>query len=167
MSDKEELIKEKLEFSGLFDFKAFYKFAYSWLDDESYGVIEKKYSEKVSGNARDVSIEWSISKEISDYFKIIMILEYEVSELVDVEVEIDKKKKKMNRGKILLEIKAALVKDPESKWETSPLLRLMRDFYNKYVIPGRLEAMRDKVIDDVKDFKEELKSFLELTGKRG
>lgn len=166
MADKEELIKEELEYNGLFDFKGYYSYAHSWLDDEDYGVIEKKYSEKVSGSMRDVTFEWAISKEISDYFKFIMLFEVEVSGLSDVEVEIDGKKKKMNKGRMVAEIKAALVKDPDSNWEKTAFTRFVRDFYNKYVIPGRLEFMREKIIEDVKDFKEQLKAFLELSGKR-
>jgi hypothetical protein len=42
----------------------------------------------------------------------------------------------------------------------------MKDVYNKYVIPGRILNMRMRVEDDVRTFKDELKAFLELSGKR-
>ena len=104
MAEKDQLIKEKLDHSGLFDFSALYSFAHSWYKTEEYGVIEEKYSEKVSGNARDMDIEWKANKPLSDYFKIEQKLKFEVRELTDVEVEIDGKKRKMNKGKISLEI---------------------------------------------------------------
>lgn len=166
MAEKEEILKEKVTHSGVFSFPDFYKYAHTWLKDEDYGVSEEKYSEKVSGNTRDIAIEWKVTKQISDYLKTGWKVEFDVEGLTDVEVEIDGKKKKMNKGKVTLEIKAAIFKDPESKWESSPFNRFIRGVYNKYIIPKRLEDVQDRIISDVQDFKEELKAFLELTGKR-
>ena len=72
----------------------------------------------------------------------------------------------MNKGKISAEIKGSLVKDPESKWDKSHVWRFLRDIYNKYIIPARVETQEDKVMGDVKDVKEDVKSFLELQGRR-
>ena len=166
MAEKEEVIKEKIAHSGVFNFSDFYKYAHSWLKNEDYGVAEEKYAEKVSGNARDISNEWKVSKQISDYLKTGWKVEFDVEGLTDVEVEIDGKKRKMNKGKVTVEVKAAVFKDPESKWESSPFNRFIRDIYNKYIIPKRLEDVKDRIISDVQEYKEELKSFLELTGKR-
>ncbi len=166
MADKEQLIKEKVEHSGLLDFPGFYGYAHSWLKEEDYGVVEEKYSEKVSGNAREITIEWRATKILSDYLKVEMQIEFEVKDLVDVEVEIDGKKKKMNKGKVSAKIMGNLIKDPESKWESSAFYRFLRDWYSKYIIPGRIEKVEDKIESDVRDFKEQLKAYLELSGKR-
>ena len=166
MTDKDAVLKEKVEHSGLFDFAGFYSFAHSWFKEQKYGVNEKKYSEKVKGNARDLRIEWAATKAISDYFKIELDITFEVWGMTEVEVEIDGEKKKMNKGTIGAEIKGTLIKDYDSKWETSPQWRFLREIYNKYLIPARVNSMKGKVEDDVRSFKEELKSFLDLIGKR-
>ncbi len=167
MSEKEQVMKEKVEHSGIFNFAGFYSFAYSWFRDEQYdGVDEEKYAEKVSGNSRDIDIEWKAFKSMSDYFKIEQKLVFQIRDLTDVEVEIDGKKKKMNKGNISVEIKTTLVRDPESKWDRMPTLRFMRDVYNKYVIPGRVTSMKEKARENTAKFKEELKAYLELTGRR-
>jgi hypothetical protein len=166
MAEKDVIIKEKLDHSGVFDFSAFYSFAHGWLKNELYGVVEEKYTEKVSGKGRDIYIEWKATKMISDYFKIEHSIKMDIKELVDVEVEIDGKKKKMNKGSISIEVKGSLIKDWESKWDTTPNFRFLREVYNKYIIRQRVDAMEDKVSGDARDFKEELKAFLELAGKR-
>ncbi len=166
MVEKEQLIKEKFDHSGIFDFKGIYSYAFQWLQDEGYGVIEDKYSEKISGNARDINVEWTLSRTLSDYFKIEAKIKFEVSGLTDVEVEIDGQRKQTNKGKISMEIKALLNRDPESKWDTNPFSRFLRDLYDKYVIPKRINDMRYTVIEDMQDFKEELKAYLELSGRR-
>lgn len=166
MAEKDLVIKEKLEHSGVFNFEEAYAYAFRWFKDESYGLVEDKYSEKVSGNARDIKLEWKATKQISDYFKIDIGIKMEVEGLTDVEVEIDGKKRKSNKGKISIELKGVLVRDPESKWDVSPFYRFMRDVYNKYIVPRRADEMEDRVKDDVRDFKENMKLFFELSGKR-
>jgi hypothetical protein len=166
MTDKDLILKEKVEHVGLFDFKGFYAFAHSWFKDEKYGVTEEKYSEKVKGNARDLRIEWKATKTLSDYFKIEQAIVFEIWGMTDVEAEIDGEKKKMNKGTVGAEIKGALVRDHDSKWESSPQWRFLREIYNKYIIPSRVEKMEDKVRGDVQTFKDELKAYLDLLGKR-
>jgi len=166
MAEKEEIVEEKFEYSGVFHFTEFYSFAHKWLKNEDYGIVEERYNENVSGNSRSVYIEWKASKQISDYFKIELKMKIDIRELVDVEVEMDGKKKKMHKGKISMGIKGNLIRDPESKWDGSALNRFLREIYNKYVIPSRIDGVKGKIMADVKDFKEELKAYLELLGKR-
>lgn len=166
MADKENVVKEKIAHSGIFDFKAVYSFAHSWLEDEDYGVVEDKYSEKISGNSRDIDVEWTITKKLSEYLGISWVVEFEVKGLTDVEVEIDGERKRTNKGKITITIKSAIVTDAENKWEANPFFKLFRDFYDKFVIPHRIKKTKDKIEEDVKAFKEEIKALLELSGRR-
>lgn len=166
MAERDQIAKEKVEYSGLMDFPAIYSFAHSWFKQEGYGVNEDKYSEKVSGEKRDINIEWKATKKISDYFKVEFKVGFEISDLTEVQVEIDGQKKKMNKGKIVVEITGTLVKDHESKWESSPFQRFWRDVYNKFIIPGRISAVEGMVAGKLVDFKDQIKNLLELIGKR-
>ena len=166
MAEKESIGKEKVENSGIFDFPGIYSFSHTWFKNENYGVNEDKYSEKVSGTKRDITIDWKATKDISDYFKNEIKIKFEISDMTEVEVEIDGQKKKMNKGKLSIEIGATLIKDKDGKWESSPFNRFMRDVYNKYVIPSRVSARASDLHEDMIKFKEAVKSFLELTGKR-
>lgn len=166
MSEKELVIREKLEHSGLFNFSDLYSFMYRWLDEEDIGVVEKKYSEKISGNAREIFFDWRCEKKLSDYYRMDFTIKFDVSGMNDVEVEIEGKKKKMNKGRISMDIKGFLVIDPFGEWEASPFYRFWRDFYNKYIIPKRVKERELIVYSAVIKFKDEIKAFLELTGKR-
>lgn len=167
MVEKDQVIKEKLDHSGLFNFAELYTFMHSWFKNNLYGVNEERYTEKVSGATRDIAFEWKATKKISDYFRIEDGVKVDVMGLSDVEVEIDGKKKKMNKGKITVEIKGIMLKDPKNTWdETVPVYKFMREVYDKYIIPQRIEAMTDKIESDVRAFKDEVKAYLELTGKR-
>lgn len=166
MAEKDIVLKEKLEHSGVFNFEEYYSYAFQWFRDESYNVIEEKYNEKLTAGGKDILFEWKATKKLSEYFKIEIAIKVETIGLTEVEVEIEGKKKKSNKGRVITEIKGALIKDPESKWDSTVVYKFMRDIYNKYVIPARIDALEDKVQGDVIGFKEKLKAFLELSGKR-
>lgn len=167
MADKEQISKEKVNHNGIFDFAALYAFMHSWLrDEEGYGVTEEKYSEKVSGNSRDIDFKWVAVKGISDYFKMEHQIEVEVRGLTDVEVEIDGVKRKTNKGKISMEMKSYIVKDVASKWDITPWYRFLRDFYNKYIIPAKIENLEEKIKGDIRKLKDDIKAFLDQMGLR-
>jgi hypothetical protein len=166
MAEKDQLIKEKLEHVGLFNFDDLYSYAYSWFKEESFGVTEEKYSETHTGSGKNVTVEWKCAKGMSDYFKIEIGVKMEMQGLIDVEVEQEGKKKKTNKGRASIEIKGTLVQDPSSKWDETPTYKFMRELYMKYIIPGRVDTMEDLTKGAVRDFKEKLKVFLESSGRR-
>jgi len=166
MAEKELILKEKVDHSGIFDFPAFYAYAHAWLKEHGYAISEGKYAENVSGNERDIAIEWKATKDFSDYFRAEVIVKTVVKGMSEVDVEIEGVEKKMNKGQVGVELTGNLIKDPTSKWESSTFQRFWRDVYNKYIIPSRIEEMGDKVNGDVVNLKEEMKAFLELSGKR-
>ncbi len=166
MSEKDQVSKEKLEHTGIFDFKAMYSYAHRWFAEQGYGVTEEKYSEKSKGDSRDLIIEWKVTKDLSDYFRFEYKIKFEIEGLSDVEVEIDGQRKQMNKGKVVVEITSTLVMDKDAKWETTPFSRFMRDIYNKYIVPSRVEAMRQLLLSKGNGFKDDLKSFMNLAARR-
>lgn len=165
MAVKELVIKEKLEATGIFDFPGLYSTAHGWYKYEEYGLVEEEYTEKV-GATREIVFKWKATKSMSDYFNMEHSLKFEIRGLSDVEVEIDGKKKKMNKGTVVIEIKGTMVQDPDSSWETSPWNKFLRETYNKFIIPGRTQSVKDKIVGDVQSFKADMKSYLELSGKK-
>lgn len=167
MAEKNIIIKEKLKYAGYGDFKTIYSYAHDWLKGEQFSVVEESYTEKVKGSTKDIDISWAASKAITDYFKIDLALKWRVLGMEDVEVEVDGKKKKMNKfSEISIDIKGTLVKDYTNQWNKSATTKFFKELYNKYVIPARTGEMSGEVGKVVQDFKEEMKALLELTGKK-
>ncbi|SRR3989344_5565600 len=167
MAEEDVILKEKVKYAGYGDLKKIYSYAYDWLKQEDYKVVEEQYNEKVKGNTKELEIIWKATKEITDYFRIKIDFKWKIYGMEDVEVEIDGKKKKMNKfGELGIEMKGMLVKDYYSHWNRSTTAKFFKEIYDKYVIPGRTKELRDRVEKDVQDFKEEMKALLELTGKK-
>jgi hypothetical protein len=166
MAEKEEVIAEKLDYTGLFSFSNLYSFMYNWLtQEEGYDVNEDKYSEKVSGDTRSLLIEWKASKKMADYYRIEMKIKFEIDGMKDVEVEVEGKKTKMNKGKVAIGIKGLMVIDPDSNWEVTPFYQFLRDVYNKYIIPKRIVSMEARTFAIVTNLREDIKEFLDASGR--
>jgi len=172
--DIERLAKERVEQIGVFDFAGLYRYMHWWLKvKEYYGVTEQRYSERFNAKGdKDVDIIWKATKtsdyigETSNYFKMLHIIKFEIRGLTEVEVEVDGVKKKLQKGRIWIEVKSWLMKDYKNIWDKSRFMKGMRHIYNEYVIPGRVEYYEDKVADDCRDFKEDIKQFFDMIGKR-
>lgn len=167
MAEKDVIIKEKISYSGYGKFSDAYSYAHDWLKGEGYSVVEEQYTEKVKGSSKDIELVWKATKQITDYFKIELDLKWRILGLEDVEVEIDGKKKKMNKFMgIGIDIKGTLIKDYKNEWNKSPTTKFFKELYNKFVIPSRTEQMKERVESVVQGFKEEMKALFELTGKK-
>lgn len=166
MVEKDNITKEKVKYSGLVSFKDAYKFAREILDEGGYGVSEDSYSEKVSGNSKEIEISWAASKKLSDYYKSVLKIKWRVLGLSDVEVEVDGKRKNMNKvADLSIEVSGVLERDYDNKWEGSSMQKFFKEVYNKYVVVERTREKEGKVAGDVENFKEEIKAYLELTGR--
>jgi len=167
MVETNTIIKESVKYTGLGDLKEFYKYAYSWLIEDGFNMIEEKYTEKVSGNSKDIEIVWKGTKKVSDYFKSIIEIKWTIFGMTDVEVEIDGKKKKMNQFvELKIDVKGILEKDYDSKWEKARFYKFWKDVYHKYVIPGTTYEREIEIKEVCQSFKEEMKAYLDLTAKR-
>ena len=166
MVEKDTILKEKIWFVGIAHLKDYYEYAYEWLKDEEYLIVEEKYKETVKGDEKELEIKWKADKKITDYFRIVLELKWKVLGMRDVEVEINGKKRKMQDcAELTIDIKGILEKDYTNKWGAKGYHKFLRELYQKYEIPKRTEEMELKVIEIVQLFKEEMKSYLDLSGK--
>lgn len=166
MVEKDNVIKESLRFAGISDFKGAYDHAWQWLvREKEYDLQENKYAEKVKGDSKEIDLKWTATKKMTDYFKSKIEISWIILGMSDVEVEIDGKKKKMQKfAEIRIDIKGVLEKDYDSKWEGSRMQKFWKDVYHKYVIPARIEEKQAAVAAIATGFKNEMKSYLDLTG---
>jgi hypothetical protein len=166
MSEKDTILSEKIWYVGIADFKEYYEYAYDWLIGEDYRIIEDKYKEVHRGEGKDMEILWKADKKITDYFKISLELKWKVLGMVDVEVEMDGKKRKMQKmAECKITLKGILEKDYSGKWGVKGSQKFLKELYNKYIIPQRTEEMEGKTREIVQKFKEEMKAYLDLIGK--
>lgn len=164
MAENDPVFKSKVKDKGVFDFAELYRIAYTWLVDEGYWIVEKLYSEKITASGKELDIEWNCYKKISDYFRFELSVTWKVLGMKDVEVEREGDKVTLNKGGFEITVKATLVKDYESRWESSQLDKFLRGLYDRYIIRSRIENYEGKLYGEGEEFLAQVKAFLALEG---
>lgn len=161
------IFSSKVKYNGIFSFKDFYRFCYDWLGEEAnLFVIEDKYVEKLSGNSKEIDVEWSGIRKITDYFKFKVKVKFRILGLTEIEIEQGGKKTKTNKGSVEVKITGILIRDYQGKFEKTGTQKFLRSIYEKWVIPSRVEQFEDKLTDDCNEFLEQTKAWLDLEGRK-
>lgn len=157
----------KMKYVGIFNFKDFYQFCYTWLKEEvGMKIVEEKYEEKIKGLEKEVVVEWKCTSKVADYFEYEMGIKFEIKRLTEVEVNKGNSKIKTNEGEITLSVKGIFVKDPKGQFETTSTNKFLRGIYEKFIIPSRIKEYEDKLIEYCDDFLSQSKAFLDLEGRK-
>ena len=167
MAEKDKVFSSKIKYSGVFNFGEFYKFCFEWFRDEAgIEMTEEKYAEKLSGDSKNIDVEWSGSAKMTDYFKMEIKVTFRILGLTSVELSDGNRKIKTNKGSVEVSIKGTLVKDYGSKFEKSGFQKFLRGVYEKTVIPSRVSEYQEKVMKTCDEFLAQSKAYLDLEGKK-
>ncbi len=168
MAESDTIFNSKIKYNGIFDFGEFYQFCYDWLMEETQldFLAEEKYSEKLEGNGKNIDIEWSGERKMSDFFKTKFKVKFKIINLQKIEVNKGGVKVNTNKGTVEISIKGILVRDYQGKFERNAFQIFLRTSYEKWIIPGRIDQMEGKLFGDCDEFLAQAKAFLDLEGKR-
>ena len=167
MAERDTIFSSKIKYGGIFLFHDFYRFCYDWLTEETgLRISEDKYTEKLEGTSKNIDIEWTGTRKITDYFKFEAKVKFRIIGLTNVEISQDNRKIKTDKGSVEVSIKGILVRDYKGKFETTAFKKFLRSIYEKWVIASRIEQMEDKIIGDCDEFLNQAKAYLDLEGKK-
>ncbi len=167
MAEKDTIFSSKIKYNGIIDFASFYKFCYDWLTEEvQLDVVEGKYAEKISGDSKNIDIEWVGSRKMTDYFKFDVKINFQVIGLTKLEIVQEGKKIKTNKGSVEVKIKGVIIRDYQGKFETNATRKFFRSIYEKWVIPSRIEQYENKIVGECDEFLSQAKAYLDIEGKR-
>jgi len=156
------LDSEKITYGGIFSLKELYEHLWSYFGWHKYDLEEKKYKEKAKPTGKEMEIIWNATKDVDEYSKIAIKVEWIIIGLTDVEVTKDDAKVKMNKGEVEIKVSADLVTDKQDQWEVSPHFRFMKGFYEKYLYKGTIDHLKNQTWKEGWDLFNEIKAFLNL-----
>ena len=167
MAEKETVFSSKMKYNGIFPFSNFYKFCYEWLTAETgLKISEDKYAEKLIGTSKDIEIEWTGTRKLTDYFKLEAKVKFRILALTNVDIDQNGVKVSTNKGSVEVGIKGIIVKDYEGKFETTGFRKFLRSVYEKWIIPSVVDEFETKIIEDCDEFLGQAKAYLDLEGKK-
>jgi hypothetical protein len=166
MPEIEQIFSSKVKYGEIFNFAEYYKFCHDWLEDEQFWIVENKYVEKLKGDAKEIDIEWTCRKKITDYFLFELKVKFKVLNMKKIELDYGKTKVSTNKGTVETNVAGTLIRDYESKFEINAFLKFLRGLYEKWIIPSRVHEFEDKLSDLCNDFLEQAKSYLDIEGRK-
>ena len=163
MSEKKLVVDHlKLQYDGLFESTALYQYIDEWLREKGFDKREVRNREHVSPQGKFVEIEMQPWKKITDYAKHIIRIEVRMTKLKDVEVEQEKHKIRMQKGKVVVTIDAFLETDYEHRWEQRPLYFFLRTIFDKFIYRSYTSRFEDLLVESVNQLHTGIKSFLNM-----
>ncbi len=167
MAEEEQVFSSKVKYDGIFTFKDFYKFCYQWLTEETNlsDFEEGKYAEKLAGETKDIDVEWTGQRKLSDYFKEKIKVAITIKRLSQARKKVGGAEVDTNKGSVEIKVKGILVKDYQGKFEMTGFRKFLRATYEKYVIPSTVKALQGKVASDCDEFLGQAKAFLDIEGR--
>lgn len=167
MAEEDQVFSSKIKYDGIFTFKELYKFCHDWLSEETNlsDFEEGKYGEKLAGDKKEIDVEWTGQRNLSDYFKEKIKVKISVKNMSQVKIKKGGADIDTNKGSVEVSVKGVLVKDYQGKFEMTGFKKFLRATYEKYIIPSTVSSLKEKVASDCNEFLEQTKAFLDLEGK--
>jgi len=121
-----------LRYSGYFDWPKIYSSMASWMGKEQLTIYEKVYKDKTDAQGiAERELTWVCERKKDRMIKYIMEVNLRMWDVQPVEVTKEGKKKKMNRGRIRIEVTAKIVDDFQGKFEVSKISQKLYKIYSK------------------------------------
>jgi hypothetical protein len=155
--------KIKIDVKGqLFDMSEIYTHAHDWLEWRKFDVVEKKYATKTTAKGKEVKTSWDCSREIDEYSRYDIAVDWEFYGINDVTMKHEGKDVTLQSGNIVIFITATYVTDYDAKWEENRTHKFMKSFFEKYLYVGTSNRLKGELWGIGWDLYNELKAYLNL-----
>lgn len=145
-------------YRGVFDFDGLYKTLYQWFTKRGYFFRELDYKEYKEGGVQKLLVKWAGRKKMTDYVKYVI----EVNLQLDGMTEVVVKNKKRLSGGLGIKIAGYLEKDYEETWSRTKFAKFMREAVDKFVAGSKMQEMQQELFQEMQQFRQEVKAFLNL-----
>lgn len=163
MAEKKLVVDHlKLNYDGLFDATGLYRYIDDWLREKGFDKREVKNEERVTPEGKFVIVEMQPWKKITDYAQHIIRMEIRLVHLKEVEIEQDKHKLRLNKGKVAITFDGYLVTDYEHRWESRPMYYFLRTIFDKFIYKSYTTKFEDLLIETVNQLHSGVKSYLNM-----
>ena len=151
---------------GIYDFENLLKVINNALSDLGYVQLENEHSQEQEPGG-EIKFDYTCRKGATPYVKFIIDIKILVLRPVNVVVETDGKKKRMQKGELEIRIKSAMQKNDNMKFTASKYSEFMRQLYEKFVIKDELNKLEGRLQNDTNFIITRIKGALDMLGGKG
>ena len=161
MSDLRIIVDHlKLDYSGIVDIKGLFHLINKWAAERHFQKKEDKNYEQNIPEGKFIEYEISPWKKVTDYTKYIYKIRIQAQNLKKVEVTQDKKKSKLDQGRILIYIDGFIEHDYAHRWDEKPLFQFFRTIYDKFIFKAYTERFEHRLVHEIQGLYNDIEKFL-------
>ena len=153
---------EKIEYEGPLNINHLFKHIAAWVREKGFDFEQEKDFE--IHTEKGIQIEWQARpwKKITDYMSNDIKIRIVGRDLKKVDIIKDKKKIKIDEGKIEIVIDGYIRTDYDSYWDSRPMLLFIRTMYDKFVHKAYTERFEQRLAHDVNTLSNSIKQLLNM-----
>lgn len=132
-----------IQYKGVWDMQDLVETMVDFFRLQKFKFRELHYVHKTpSPFGRERKYIWQAWRHVEDYYKFFVDIYMHTYDAKDVEVKLlDGSKKIYTKGRLWLQIVGQVEVDYEKKWEGNAFYAQLRNFYQKYVVQKKFEAI--------------------------
>lgn len=152
----------KLDYKGPFEFNALCRLINAFFFERGFDIkVDKDFEINTKTGKK---IEWQISpwKKITDYVRYICKIRILIEDMVKVEAIKDKKKVKVDNGRLIMFIDGFIDFDYFNRWDEHPFFLFLRTLYDRFVYKAYTERFEQRFVYDIHHLYDGIEKFLNV-----
>jgi len=152
----------RLDYKGPFEFNGLIRLINAFLKERGFDLRHDKDFEMNTKKGKQM--EWQISpwKRVSDYVNFLPKIRILAQDMGKIEVVKDKKKVKVDNGRIIMTIDGWIAFDYFHKWDERPFLMFLRSLYDRFIYKVYTERFEQRFSYDMKQLYDRIEQFLNM-----
>ncbi|MBU1112243.1 MAG: hypothetical protein ABH824_00215 [Nanoarchaeota archaeon] len=150
----------KLSYEGLFNISELYALINSWFYDRNWDWYEKMNQEQITPTGKQIRIILEPYKNYSDYYRGMIQIKIHITDLKEVDVEMEGQNLRLGQGEIKMIINGYLRSDRKSKWVNQPFYWLLSIIADKYLFHQHFQKLERWIEMDIEDLHGKIKKYL-------
>ena len=159
MVEQRKIGEHTISHDGIFNVNDVFQILKEWIKEYDYKPNEQFHSEKVDDNGKQIMYRINPWKKINDYVMYDVYVKFVLTDVKDVYVEVDGKKKKMSKGSIMFYAYVALTSDYESARESSPMIVFFRSLYDRLIAANEMSKWGATELKETLELKKRMEAY--------
>ncbi|MFT4326734.1 MAG: hypothetical protein ACMXYK_04490 [Candidatus Woesearchaeota archaeon] len=164
MTEKKLVVEgETVSYHGIFNAKELYNLIENFANER--GWDRKDYKHEVLNRETHRDIIWDLrpNATISEYAKYEIHIKGSLTNVTDIEVVLDGKKTKMQKGNVKITFVGFLFTEYEKDWQSSAGWYVFRTIIEKFIMKTHMDDYEAMIQKHVSMLKHEVSAYLNLT----
>lgn len=151
-----------INYTGIFNITELYQLIDNFIREKGFDKRELRNQEHVTPEGKYIELELQPWKKVSDYVRHQLRVLIRMIKVKEVTIEIDGKRRKMHKGKVIIIIDGIMYTDFEGRWEQRPFYFFLRTIFDKFIYRSYTGQFEDLLVENCGQLYNTAKAYLNM-----